>query len=128
MNKNWLWIYLKINTKPCLSCACMVFKISENKNNFCGRVIGWNLFLVCVVWPLIYLHYSFLLFGHFFFTAVLSSSSHLEQCFSTAEPRPGTGPWHQLYWAARVLLEFVILVFQAFFMNKYFIVEIFWGE
>jgi len=25
----------------------------------------------------------------------------LEQCFSTARPRPGTGPWHQLYWAAR---------------------------
>ena len=27
-----------------------------------------------------------------------------------------------------VLLEFVILVFQAIFMNKCFIVEIFWGE
>jgi len=25
----------------------------------------------------------------------------LDQCFSTAGPRPGTGPWHQLYWAAR---------------------------
>jgi len=25
----------------------------------------------------------------------------LEQCFSTAGPRPGTGPWHQLYQAAR---------------------------
>jgi len=25
----------------------------------------------------------------------------LEQCFSTAGPRPGTGPWHQLYRAAR---------------------------
>ena len=23
------------------------------------------------------------------------------QCFSTAGPRPGNGPWHQLYWAAR---------------------------
>ena len=23
------------------------------------------------------------------------------QCFSTAGPRPGTGPWHQLYRAAR---------------------------
>ena len=22
-------------------------------------------------------------------------------CFSTAGPRLGTGPWHQLYWAAR---------------------------
>jgi len=26
-----------------------------------------------------------------------------EQCFSTAGPRPGTGPWHQLYPAARGL-------------------------
>jgi hypothetical protein len=34
----------------------------------------------------------------------------LEQCFSTAGPRPGTGPWHQLYRTAR---------------GKYFIVEIF---
>ena len=25
----------------------------------------------------------------------------LHQCFSTAGPRPGTGPWHQLYRAAR---------------------------
>jgi hypothetical protein len=37
----------------------------------------------------------------------------LDQCFPTAVPRPGTGPWHQLYRAAR---------------GKYFIVEIFWGE
>jgi len=28
-------------------------------------------------------------------------SHSLQQCFSTAGPRPGTGPWHQLYWAAR---------------------------
>jgi hypothetical protein len=26
---------------------------------------------------------------------------HLGQCFSTAGPRPGTGPWHQLYRVAR---------------------------
>jgi hypothetical protein len=25
----------------------------------------------------------------------------LDQCFSTAEQRPSSGPWHQLYWAAR---------------------------
>ena len=25
----------------------------------------------------------------------------LGQCFFTAGPRPGTGPWHQLYRAAR---------------------------
>jgi len=27
--------------------------------------------------------------------------STLDQCFSTAGPRPGTGPWHQLYRAIR---------------------------
>jgi hypothetical protein len=26
---------------------------------------------------------------------------HVEQCFSTAGPRPGTGPWHQLHRAAK---------------------------
>jgi hypothetical protein len=26
---------------------------------------------------------------------------HLDQCFSTTGPRPGTGPWHQLYRAAK---------------------------
>ena len=31
-----------------------------------------------------------------------AAHSHpLVQCFSTAGPRPGTGPWHQLYRAAR---------------------------
>ena len=25
----------------------------------------------------------------------------LDQCFSTAGPRPGSGPWHQFYRAAR---------------------------
>jgi hypothetical protein len=34
----------------------------------------------------------------------------LGHCFSTPGPRPGTGP-------LEVLLEFVILVFQAFFMK-----------
>jgi len=29
------------------------------------------------------------------------ASGALEQFFSTAGPRPGTGPWHQLYRAAR---------------------------
>jgi len=29
----------------------------------------------------------------------------LAQCFSTAGPRPGTGPWHQLYRAARGLRQ-----------------------
>jgi hypothetical protein len=28
-------------------------------------------------------------------------SSTLYQCFSTAGPRPSSGPWHQLYWVAR---------------------------
>jgi len=39
-------------------------------------------------------------------------------------PGPGinyTGP-------REILPEVVILVFYAFFINKYFIVEIFWGE
>ena len=49
--------------------------------------------------------------------------SDLWQCFSTAGPRPGTGPWHQLYRAARGSPG--ILVFLAIFMNKYFIVGIF---
>jgi len=26
---------------------------------------------------------------------------HRDQCFSTTGPWPGTGPWHQLYWATR---------------------------
>ena len=30
-----------------------------------------------------------------------SSNSPLKQCFSTAGPWPSTGPWHQLYRAAR---------------------------
>jgi hypothetical protein len=30
-----------------------------------------------------------------------SWSGRLEQCFSTAGTRPSTGPWHQLYRAAR---------------------------
>jgi len=30
-------------------------------------------------------------------------TEHIAQCFSTAGPRPGTGPWHQLYRAARGL-------------------------
>jgi len=29
----------------------------------------------------------------------------VEQCFSTAGPRTCTGPWHQLYRAARGLKE-----------------------
>jgi len=43
-----------------------------------------------------------------------AEGGHLGQCFSTAGSRPGTGPWHQLYRAARGspgILEFVILVF-----------------
>jgi hypothetical protein len=27
----------------------LCLKISQNKNNFYGRAIGWNLFLVCVL-------------------------------------------------------------------------------
>jgi len=32
-----------------------------------------------------------------------STLYHIRRCFSTAGPRPGTGPWHQLYRAARGL-------------------------
>jgi len=49
--------------------------------------------------------------------------------YSTVSQTPGRGPVPGPdinYTGPReVLLEFVILVFQAFFMNKYFIVEIF---
>ena len=31
------------------------------------------------------------------------SKHYIDQCFSIAGPRPGTGPWHQLYRAARSL-------------------------
>jgi len=34
---------------------------------------------------------------------VLVKIRPIMQCFSTAGPRPGTGPWHQLYRAARSL-------------------------
>jgi len=34
----------------------------------------------------------------------------VEQCFSTAGPRPGTGPWRDYTGPREVLLEFVILV------------------
>jgi len=33
----------------------------------------------------------------------LAVNYSLKQCFSTAGPRPGTGPWHLLYRAARGL-------------------------
>ena len=29
------------------------------------------------------------------------SPETVTQCFSTVGPQPSTGPWHQLYWAAR---------------------------
>jgi len=34
-------------------------------------------------------------------SAKICYTNHLTQCFSTAGPRPGTGPWHQLHRAAR---------------------------
>jgi hypothetical protein len=36
----------------------------------------------------------------------------LDQCFSTAGPRPGTGPWHQLYRAARICHFIFLRIFQ----------------
>jgi len=32
---------------------------------------------------------------------MIACIKHIDQCFSTAGPRPGTGPWHQLYRDAR---------------------------
>ena len=34
-------------------------------------------------------------------TKFRSTTARIYQCFSTAGPRPGTGPWHQLYRTAR---------------------------
>jgi len=36
-----------------------------------------------------------------YFVLVHLRGGQLDQCFSTAGPRLGTGPWHQLYRAAR---------------------------
>ena len=55
----------------------------------------------------------------------------LALCTSVSQPPcrgPVPGPGSNYTGPREVLLEFVILVFQEFFMNKYFIVEIFWGE
>jgi len=35
------------------------------------------------------------------FSKIWWFKSNLDQCFSTAGPRPGTGPWHQLYQAVK---------------------------
>jgi len=35
------------------------------------------------------------------YNRIVTALKPLTQCFSTAGPRPGTGPWHQLYRAAR---------------------------
>jgi hypothetical protein len=50
----------------------------------------------------------------FMFTACCGLKSMcfcLKQCFSTAGPRPGTGPWHQFYRAARIC--------QFYFSNRF---------
>ena len=51
-------------------------------------------------------------------------TNSLEQFFSTAGLRPGTGPWHQLYRAARGSPG----ICHFSFLTNCFIVEIFWGE
>jgi hypothetical protein len=40
-------------------------------------------------------------FGDLCMVTLCHSLCSLAQCFSTAGPRPGTGPWHQLFRAAR---------------------------
>ena len=44
---------------------------------------------------------KFHIFIHFKSYPYAGLKSPLGQCFSTAGPRPGTGPWHQLYRATR---------------------------
>ena len=44
----------------------------------------------------------------------------LLQCFSTAGPRPGTGPWHQLYRAARVSPAICHFSFLSIFHEQIF--------
>jgi len=39
----------------------------------------------------------------------------IKQCFSTAGPQPGTGPWHQLYRAARGSPE----IYHFSFLNNF---------
>jgi len=39
----------------------------------------------------------------------------VEQCFSTAGLRPGTGPWHQLYLAARGFSGICYFIFLSIF-------------
>jgi hypothetical protein len=41
--------------------------------------------------------------------AVNTVATVLNECFSTAGPRPSTGPWHQLYRAARGLMNYNML-------------------
>ena len=50
-------------------------------------------------WP--YSLYSKTNYMHQCIKFILFWNDILHQCFSTAGPRPGTGPWHQLYRAAR---------------------------
>ena len=48
------------------------------------------------------------------------SACGLEQCFSTAGPRPGTGPWHQLYRAARGSPGICHFIFLSIFHEQVF--------
>jgi len=49
----------------------------------------------------------------------------VEQCFSTAGPRPGTGTWHQFYRVARGSPGICHFSFLIIFFNKCFTVGIF---
>jgi hypothetical protein len=42
----------------------------------------------------------------------------LQQFFSTAGPRPGTGPWHQLYPAARICHFSFQSIFHEFYSGN----------
>ena len=49
-----------------------------------------------------------------------NKSYGVDQCFSTAGPRPGTGPWHKLYRAARGSPGICHFSFPSLFHEKIF--------
>jgi len=74
-----------------------------------------NFYMFCVVMQFSFLDLVELIFIHYVVRQILKDFLSLKwiteskslatyglgQCFLTAGPRPGSGPWHQLYRAAR---------------------------
>ena len=67
--------------------------------SLCGSWL-WNLLYITLLAPRI-LRWILEFLGGRGWRICASLFYWLDQCFSTAGPRPGTGPWHQLYQAAR---------------------------